>query len=456
MGREEWFDLPRDDDDKGATAPSEEPAGASGSPRTTQTRLPPARVTSTLVPAPSPIPHLSPEILHDAIAEAIVFNELYQGTKDLKPEQRRDVLRRVSRNLGKQIINPPQTAPVSAPQIAQTASTTGITPARSLKATRAEDYLGAGIPQYDFVVDQLLVAGAVGMWAGSPGSAKSWSSLDLALAVGAGADWLDVFKTKQGPVLCLDQENSRSVVIRRLSQLREVRGFPSSGSNVHLLTRDDLSSTDLDFTQEDDLATLRAIVREVKPVLIIIDSLREFHSADENSSTDMVKIMRWIKALAAESGTAILIIHHLRKDTHDIADAIRGSGHFRATVESILGVSPDPGHQGRVTVTSVKNRYVDKVDPFQIQLIDEPGGGIRLEYLGLQVAGTLIDQAKQAVLGLLQQAGETERPTIIQHVISQVQCSHRTAADAISRLANSNPNLIEKRGSTNPAVYGLP
>ncbi|MGD0115586.1 MAG: AAA family ATPase [Dehalococcoidia bacterium] len=323
----------------------------------------------------------------------------------------------------------------------------------SLRATRAEDYLSAGIPKYNFVVDPFFIKGAIGMMAGSPGSIKTWDALDLALAVGSGADWLGVFPTKQGPVLCLDQENSRSVVMRRLSQLREVRGFPPSGSNVHLLTRDDLGSTDLDFTQEADFAALRAIVDEVKPVLIIIDSLREFHSAEENSSTFMLPVMRGLKALAEESDAAILIIHHLRKDAGDIGDAIRGSGHFRATVESILGVVPDPGHQGRVTVMSVKNRYVEKVDPFQIQLVDEPGGGVKLEYLGVGVAGKLIDQAKQAVLGLLQQAGDTERSAIIQHVMSQVQCSYRTAAEAISRLARET--LIQKRGNTNPAIYGV-
>jgi len=55
--RGEWITFhDEDEDNEGSVAAAEKPAKASGSPRTAQTQPAPARVVSTLLPAPSPVP----------------------------------------------------------------------------------------------------------------------------------------------------------------------------------------------------------------------------------------------------------------------------------------------------------------------------------------------------------------------------------------------------------------
>jgi len=328
------------------------------------------------------------------------------------------------------------------------ASSLGASP-RVLKAILLDDFLSAGVPDFDYVVEPILAAGSLGLIVGSPGTLKSWLGMDLGLAVASGEDWLGVFKTKQGPVLYVDQENPRAVLERRLAQLREARGC--SSSPFYLLARDDLSSTDLDLTQVGDFKELKAVVDNLKPALVILDSLREFHSADENSSTEMAPIMRRLKALASESGAAVLAIHHLRKDVSDLAEAIRGTGHFRAAVDAILGIVPDSRNPGCVLVKHLKTRYPSPVGNFQVQLVDEPGGGVRLDYLSVQ-PGPKIAQAEQAILAFLQ-SGPKELPVIVQHVAAQVKCDERTVKEAKSRLAHDGK--IVKVGQTRPAVWGL-
>ena len=65
--------------------------------------------------------------------------------------------------------------------------------------------------------------------------------------------------------------------------------------------------------------------------LIIYDSLIEFHSGSEQSSTETREFMRYFRALA-HFGASVVILHHTGKS--DTAKLYRGSSDIKAAVDT--------------------------------------------------------------------------------------------------------------------------
>jgi RecA-family ATPase len=64
--------------------------------------------------------------------------------------------------------------------------------------------------------------------------------------------------------------------------------------------------------------------------LLILDTLRNFHSSDENNSTTMSVLIGYLRGIAARTNCAILFLHHTNKSSAingqgDIQQASRGS-----------------------------------------------------------------------------------------------------------------------------------
>ncbi len=69
-------------------------------------------------------------------------------------------------------------------------------------------------------------------------------------------------------------------------------------------------------------AQIESVVREVKPSLVVVDSLRGSHGKDENDSRDMTRIVSFLARLARDYNIAVLVIHHVRKPAAGEPDII--------------------------------------------------------------------------------------------------------------------------------------
>ncbi|WP_423842160.1 AAA family ATPase [Aeromonas veronii] len=58
-----------------------------------------------------------------------------------------------------------------------------------------------------------------------------------------------------------------------------------------------------------DFITARAEGRQ----LLIIDTLRQIHTEDENDSTGMARVLNRLQTLAARTGCAVIFLHHTSK-----------------------------------------------------------------------------------------------------------------------------------------------
>jgi predicted ATP-dependent serine protease len=88
------------------------------------------------------------------------------------------------------------------------------------------------------------------------------------------------------------------------------------------------------------------------PSLLIIDPLRYFHGAEENDSTEMARVMQYLRALAA-NGCATVLLHHPAKSENSTG---RGSSVIRGACDLAFLHSLDK-ESGLITLKVDKNRF---------------------------------------------------------------------------------------------------
>jgi RecA-family ATPase len=73
--------------------------------------------------------------------------------------------------------------------------------------------------------------------------------------------------------------------------------------------------------------------------LLVLDPLVRVHSIDENNRRAGGNVTRYLRSLQRNIGTAIALVHHVRKNTSAAGNAgysLRGSGDLYAWLDSFL------------------------------------------------------------------------------------------------------------------------
>jgi hypothetical protein len=179
------------------------------------------------------------------------------------------------------------------------------------------DVLRMDFPPVDYIVPAIGIArNTITLWTGKDGDGKTFMAQAMACAVARGEAFLGM-KCQNVPVLYLDLENPPYVVQDRLRSMvgEEARPDLRFWGTWHGQQPPQAGS-----------ALLLALCKETRP-LLIIDPFRYFHDADENESTAMAIVMKYLRACASY-GAAIVILHHPAKQegsTGRGSSAIRGA-----------------------------------------------------------------------------------------------------------------------------------
>lgn len=201
----------------------------------------------------------------------------------------------------------------------------------------------AGLKRKPWLVKNILTEGGVGFIAGEPKSHKSWIALDLALSVSTGARFLDFFDIlTPGPVLYIQEEDSGFMVKDRAKKIwrgkhidkvtvdagklfwdpsRVAKQFDPD-INLYLEQGVTISEAHwqewLDATLEEGMLSNLTNLQEPYKLLIIDTLMMVAGNVEENKSQAMTTdIFRPLKQLARKHGTAIQVVHHMRKANHD-------------------------------------------------------------------------------------------------------------------------------------------
>jgi DNA repair protein RadA/Sms len=230
-------------------------------------------------------------------------------------------------------------AEVGAAKLKTVASSVPLSRAVPISEVSSEAYSRTltGVGELDRVLGGGLVPGEVVLLAGEPGVGKSTLLLDVA------AQWAG-----QGRVaLYVSGEESAAQVRLRAE-------------------RTDGLAESLYLAAETDLGTVLGHVEQIRPTLLVVDSVQTIGCADVEGAVGGVSQVREVTAalvrVAKSSGMAVVIVGHVTKD-----GAIAGPRIMEHLVDVVLSFEGDRHAQFRM-VRGVKNRYgaADEVGCFEM------------------------------------------------------------------------------------------
>ena len=175
---------------------------------------------------------------------------------------------------------------------------------------------------HNFVVDTLISQG-LHILAGSPKVGKSWLALWLAVTVAKGEPVWGM-SVKQGTTLYLCLEDSVLRIQNRLFEITE-----DAPDSVHFCTECAPIGQGLEEQVEGFL------VAHPDTVLVLVDTLQMVRPVHDATYANDYRDLSVLKRLADKHGIAILLIHHLRKETaDDVFNRISGTTAISGAVDS--------------------------------------------------------------------------------------------------------------------------
>jgi len=188
-----------------------------------------------------------------------------------------------------------------------------------------------------------IVPGSIVLLGGDPGIGKSTLMLQVATEIASNS-----------PVLYASGEESARQIKMRAQRLSVPKKKDISGQNLYLVT-------------ETNLDAILSHIEQVKPVLLIIDSIQTIYLDSLSSSSGSVSQVREcasrLRELAKSTGIAVFLIGHVTKE-----GMIAGPRVLEHIVDTVLHLEGDRFQSYRL-LRSMKNRFgpTSEVGVFEMQ-----------------------------------------------------------------------------------------
>ena len=209
-------------------------------------------------------------------------------------------------------------------------------PARRMRLIPAEEMLTR--PAQPWLISQILPRDSIALMYGESGSLKSFLAIAWSLAIGTGRHWLGR-NVAQGPVVYIAAEGGYGVM-KRLNawiafhhwQIPNERRLGVAFYDAPLALQEPACLIELlKVIREDDYL-------EGPPVLVVLDTLSRCAAGiDEDSNTEMARVLAQADSIREELHCTVLIVHHTGKDRDR---GPRGASALLCNVEAGIAISP--------------------------------------------------------------------------------------------------------------------
>jgi transcriptional regulator with XRE-family HTH domain len=237
-------------------------------------------------------------------------------------------------------------------------------------------------PKLRYVVDGLFPLPSLSIVYGAPGTLKSLLMADMAVSVAAGAPWLPLpsaalergIPTLPVAVLWCDFDNGPRITHERFEALGRARHLAETVPLSYV----SMPSPWLDAHNTTAIAVLAQCMHELGTLLVCLDNLTVVRGKAEENSAEMGSVMANFRRLAEDTGAAVILIHHQRKNTQGgkgqdmtarAGDRLRGHSSIEAAIDLALLVEREP-QSSILDLQSTKTRGVDAL-PFRAQFTYE-------------------------------------------------------------------------------------
>ena len=177
-------------------------------------------------------------------------------------------------------------------------------------------------PEPSLVGDGLLTEGGIMLITGKTESCKSVLAIDMAISIASGTPLFNAYRRRNDnqngapyfpvrrpyKVLYLDSELGPSGFHKRLKSFYTERGVVSLGENMTVVTG---AKAPLMFycPEQTGLNNLKELLDKIRPEVLVIDPLGDFHNVDENSAEMRLVFLR-LYELQQQFGFASIVLHH--------------------------------------------------------------------------------------------------------------------------------------------------
>ncbi len=212
------------------------------------------------------------------------------------------------------------------------------------KFYKCDDYLALPRNPQPWLIEKLVPKGGAMNLFGQPKTSKSFAALGIASAISDPkcTHFLGHPVLEHGRVSYLQVDTPRDEWAGRVERLKAA-GY--SFDNVHF-TDANLVPYPMEITEEAIRESLKAAIDEQKPLLLVVDTLREVHGQDENDSTGMRLVINSLVQATKSAGCGLLMISHSRKEgglptkgggqpANSVVSANRGSGYVAGRMDVI-------------------------------------------------------------------------------------------------------------------------
>jgi len=181
------------------------------------------------------------------------------------------------------------------------------------------------LPSSGYLIDGFLQPCSVNILVGDSGIGKSALVYQLALAVATGKPFLGQ-SCRPGKVVLVDYENSLWDSHRIVRQQRKHLGIDRSPYTLQIwpMNQSAPKATRSELVQYGLHEEVEEVIDLFAPDLVIFDSLRSFNPAMESDNKSAVAQIKQLRAISQGRGTAILLVHHVRK--HGLKQSGQSSG----------------------------------------------------------------------------------------------------------------------------------
>ncbi|MPM66917.1 Regulatory protein RepA [bioreactor metagenome] len=194
----------------------------------------------------------------------------------------------------------------------------------------------ASIPR-DFVLPG-LPAGKLAVMSAPGGTGKSFLLLELALAVASGEPVIaGIVPDAAGPTRYISFEEDETDIQNRLVALFQTFSIspPVETFFCSALEGENLPLVQNAEKNEEAVKYLENICEGMR--LVILDPLSRLHSADENSNSEMKKVVQILISVAKKTRCAIIVAHHTSKSA-----VLNGQGGLQQSARGASCLVDDP------------------------------------------------------------------------------------------------------------------
>jgi hypothetical protein len=313
---------------------------------------------------------------------------------------------------------------------------------RTVDASEHAPYLTTAATQLEepdpsrlWLVEHLWQRAGTGLIGGSAKSMKTWLALDLALSIASDTRALDTFEVhRPGNVLYVCAEGGEGYVKQRLIALCLHRDL-SLDSLRHRL---EIIPRAIRIDTADGLGRLKATIRRLAPVVIILDPLVRLHRLDENSASSVSGMLSNLTELQQAHDLAIILVHHSTKQGAKSGEmggqGFRGSSDFYAWGDSNILIKKTSNNQKRFVVAT-EHRAAPAADKFTLESTTDEHPRLQIvdpadSSEAVRQAGDASEKMDQDILVFLHRGAQP-----ISEIRMAVKGSNARISEAVSRLA---------------------